>query len=221
MLSWSNAAAFCLASVILVAIPGPSVFFVVGRSLAIGRRGGLLSVLGNALGLLPHVIAVAVGVGAVVAASAPLLTVIKLAGAGYLIYLGVHAVRHRSVGAEPLEGSEPSRRHLLAQGFLVGVSNPKTMVFLVAVLPQFVRPEGGAVGLQMLILGGLFALIALLGDSVWAVLAGTVRDSFVQAPRRLAHLRGAGGILMVGLGGGLAVSAVSAVSPLIAVSDPS
>ena len=212
MVPWANTVAFCLASAILVAIPGPSVFFVVGRSLTLGRRGGLLSVLGNTLGLLPHLIAVAVGVGAVVAASAPLLTVIKLAGAGYLIYLGVQAVRHRRIGADPLEGSEPSRRHLLGQGFLVGISNPKTMVFLVAVLPQFVSPHGGAVGLQMLILGGLFALIALLGDSVWAVLAGTVRDSFVKAPRRLTHLRGAGGVMMVGLGGGLALSAVGAVS---------
>ena len=212
MLAWANTVAFCLASAILVAIPGPSVFFVVGRSLTLGRRGGLLSVLGNTLGLLPHLIAVAVGVGALVAASAPLLTVIKLAGAGYLIYLGVQAVRHRGVGADPLEQSEPSRRHLLGQGFLVGVSNPKAMVFLVAVLPQFVSPDGGAVGLQMLILGGLFALIALLGDSVWAVLAGTVRDSFVKAPRRLTHLRGAGGVMMVGLGGGLALSAVGAVS---------
>jgi threonine/homoserine/homoserine lactone efflux protein len=212
MVAWANTVAFCLASAILVAIPGPSVFFVVGRSLTLGRRGGLLSVLGNTLGLLPHLIAVAVGVGALVAASAPLLTVIKLAGAGYLIYLGVQAVRHRGVGADPLEQSEPSRRHLLGQGFLVGVSNPKAMVFLVAVLPQFVSPDGGAVGLQMLILGGLFALIALLGDSVWAVLAGTVRDSFVKAPRRLTHLRGAGGVMMVGLGGGLALSAVGAVS---------
>lgn len=212
MVAWANTVAFCLASAVLVAIPGPSVFFVVGRSLTLGRRGGLLSVLGNTLGLLPHLIAVAVGVGALVAASAPLLTVIKLAGAGYLIYLGVQAVRHRGVGADPLEQSEPSRRHLLGQGFLVGVSNPKAMVFLVAVLPQFVSPDGGAVGLQMLILGGLFALIALLGDSVWAVLAGTVRDSFVKAPRRLTHLRGAGGVMMVGLGGGLALSAVGAVS---------
>ena len=212
MLPWANTVAFCLASVILVAIPGPSVFFVVGRSLALGRRGGLLSVLGNTLGLVPHLIAVAVGVGAVVAASAPLLTVIKLAGAGYLIYLGTQAVRHRNVVADPLDQSEPTRRHLLGQGFLVGVSNPKTMVFLVAVLPQFVSRDGGAVGLQMLVLGGLFALIALLGDSVWAVLAGAVRDSFVTAPRRLTQLRGAGGIMMVGLGGGLAVSAVSAVS---------
>ncbi|HEY5845914.1 MAG TPA: LysE family translocator [Microlunatus sp.] len=212
MLPWANTVAFCLASVILVAIPGPSVFFVVGRSLALGRRGGLMSVLGNTLGLVPHLIAVAVGVGAVVAASAPLLTVIKLAGAGYLIYLGTQAVRHRNVVADPLDQSEPTRRHLLGQGFLVGVSNPKTMVFLVAVLPQFVSRDGGAVGLQMLILGGLFALIALLGDSVWAMLAGAVRDSFVTAPRRLTQLRGAGGIMMVGLGGGLAVSAVSAVS---------
>ncbi len=212
MLPWANTVAFCLASVILVAIPGPSVFFVVGRSLALGRRGGLMSVLGNTLGLVPHLIAVAVGVGAVVAASAPLLTVIKLAGAGYLIYLGTQAVRHRNVVADPLDQSEPTRRHLLGQGFLVGVSNPKTMVFLVAVLPQFVSPDGGAVGLQMLVLGGLFALIALLGDSVWAMLAGAVRDSFVTAPRRLTQLRGAGGIMMVGLGGGLAVSAVSAVS---------
>ena len=209
MVPWPNLAAFALASVILIAIPGPTMLFVVGRSLVLGRRGGLLSVVGNTLGLLPHLVAVAVGVGALVTASAGVLAVIKLAGAAYLIFLGVQAIRHRSVVTAGPVIAELNRSHLLGQGFLVGVSNPKAIVFFAAVLPQFVAYEHGLVWLQMLVLGATFAVIALLGDSAWVLLAGLVRDWFATSPRRTARLRGLGGGLMIALGGGLAATSAS------------
>lgn len=202
-------AAFALASVILIVIPGPSVLFVIGRSLSYGRRGGLLSVLGNGLGALPLVAAVAFGVGAIVAQSIMLFTIIKLLGAAYLVYLGVQAIRHRKDGVA--DGTDSARRSLtpavmLRQGFIVGVTNPKTIVFFVAVLPQFVSFEAGAIPLQMMVLGLVFVTIGFICDAVWAILAGTAQAWFAKSPRRLTGIRATGGGLMIGLGGGLALA---------------
>lgn len=202
-------AAFALASVILIVIPGPSVLFVIGRSLSYGRRGGLMSVLGNGLGALPLVAAVAFGVGAIVAQSIMLFTIIKLLGAAYLVYLGVQAIRHRKDSVT--DGTDSARRSLtpavmLRQGFIVGVTNPKTIVFFVAVLPQFVRFEAGAIPLQMMVLGLVFVTIGFICDAVWAILAGTAQAWFAKSPRRLSGIRAIGGGLMIGLGGGLALT---------------
>ncbi len=205
--SWTTVVAFGLTSLVLVLVPGPSVLFVVGRSLSLGRSGGLLSVAGNTLGMIPHVLAVAAGVGGIVARSAVVFTVVKLVGAAYLVYLGGQAVRHRHQVVVPHAAAPGlSRRRLLAEGFTVGVSNPKTIVFFVAVLPQFVAYDRGSVGLQLLVLGGVFAVIALGCDSGWALAAGTARDWFARTPRRVAHLRAGGGVMMIGLGGILAVT---------------
>lgn len=200
--------AFALASALLIVIPGPSVLFVIGRSLSYGRRGGLMSVLGNELGALPLVAAVAFGVGSIVAQSIMLFTIIKLLGAGYLVYLGVQAIRHRKEGGVE---AETGRRTLtpavmLRQGFIVGVTNPKTIVFFVAVLPQFVDFRAGAIPLQMMVLGLVFVVIAFISDAVWAILAGTARSWFARSPRRLSAVRATGGGLMIGLGGGLALT---------------
>lgn len=202
-------AAFALASVILIVIPGPSVLFVIGRSLSYGRRGGLMSVLGNGVGVLPLVAAVAFGVGSIVARSIMLFTIIKLLGAAYLIYLGVQAIRHRTDGVA--DDAESARRSLapstmLRQGFIVGVTNPKTIVFLVAVLPQFVSFGAGAIPLQMMVLGLVFVTIGFICDAIWALLAGTAQVWFTRSPRRLAGIRATGGGLMIGLGGGLALT---------------
>lgn len=201
--------AFALASLVLIVVPGPSVLFVIGRSLAFGRRGGLLSVLGNALGVLPLVAAVALGLGTVVATSAVLFTAVKLAGAAYLVYLGLQAIRHRRLGPVRMRGAghtELATWVVVRQGFVVGVSNPKTIVFLVAVLPQFVSLQAGAVPAQMMVLGVVFVVIALLSDSVWALAAGSAQEWFASSPRRLAGLRAAGGAMMVALGGTLALA---------------
>lgn len=199
----SSLGAFALTAFVLIVIPGPSVLFTVGRALSLGRRGGLLSVLGNALGTVPAVVLVALGLGRLIADSVIVFTVVKLAGAVYLAYLGVQTIRHRHRhGAVELAASaSPSAAHQLRQSFLVGVTNPKTAVFFVAVLPQFVSRDAGAVPLQLLVLGAVFTLIALLSDSVWAVTAGTARAWFGRNPRRLAHMTAGGGVMMLGLSG--------------------
>ncbi|MGP3533856.1 LysE family translocator [Microbacterium sp. RD1] len=199
--------AFLAAAVVLVVMPGPSVLFTIGRALALGRIGGLLSVVGNALGMLPIVVAVAFGVGAVVASSVVLFTALKIVGAAYLVYLGVQAIRHRkrtAAGAAAVTPRSPWR--LLAEAFVVGVTNPKTIAFFVAVLPQFVALEAGAVPLQILELGALFVVLALLCDSIWALAASAARSWFARSPRRLETVSGVGGGMMIGLGGVLLLS---------------
>jgi threonine/homoserine/homoserine lactone efflux protein len=202
-----NLLAFVLASVLLIMLPGPSVLFVLGRSIALGRRGGLLSVLGNALGMLPAIAAVALGIGALVAQSVVVFTVVKIAGAAYLVFLGVQAIRHRRERAMPDQSVAPrSTLRLLAEGFVVGITNPKTIAFFVAVLPQFVAHDAGSIPLQLAELGLIFFGLALVMDSVWALVAGTARDWFAKSPRRVERLGAAGGVMMIGLGGVLLVT---------------
>jgi threonine/homoserine/homoserine lactone efflux protein len=208
MVPLENLWAFVVASVVLIVIPGPSVLFVIGRSLALGRLGGLLSVLGNALGMVPLVSAVALGVGAIVAQSVVLFTIIKIAGALYLVYLGVQAIRHRADAAAAVNGEVAARSHWrqLGEGFVVGVTNPKTIAFFVAVLPQFVDFSAGAIPLQLFELGVVFIVLALLCDSVWALAASAARNWFARSPKRASHLAATGGVMMIGLGGVLALS---------------
>lgn len=207
MVPFTNLLAFALASLVLIAIPGPSVLFVIGRSLALGRKGGLLSVLGNALGMVPQIIAVALGVGTVLAQSIVLFTIIKFAGAAYLVYLGIQAIRHRG-GRTTAAGPAPSSStwRLLREGFLVGATNPKSTVFFVAVLPQFVDYLAGSIPLQLASLGAVFLVIALASDSIWALAAGTARHWFAHSPKRISTLGAAGGVMMIGLGGTLALT---------------
>jgi threonine/homoserine/homoserine lactone efflux protein len=199
--------AFAVAAFVLIIIPGPSVLFVVSRGVALGRRAALLSVLGNEAGLFVHVVAVAVGLGAVVERSAAVFTVLKLAGAAYLVYLGVKAIRSRRSLRGVLDAATlPKRgRRLFGEGFLVGVGNPKVIIFLAAILPQFVDRNGAAPGLQMLVLGMLFIVIALVCDSVWAMAAGTARNAIASSPRGLERMGAAGGVVMIGLGVRLAL----------------
>ncbi|MFF5289388.1 LysE family translocator [Paractinoplanes globisporus] len=201
-------AAFALASFVLIVIPGPAVLFAVSRALAYGRTVALKTVVGGALGSLTLAFAVAFGIGAIVETSVVVYTVIKFAGAAYLIYLGVQAVRHRrslreafAAQAGPISGGRT-----VLQGFLVGVTNPKTVVFFAAILPQFVDPRAGHANIQMLVLGAVFAAMALVMDSVWGMAAGTVRAWFARSARRLDLVGGAAGLTMVGLGVGLAAS---------------
>lgn len=208
MVPLTNLLTFALAAIALIALPGPSVLFVIGRSLALGRVGGFLSVLGNALGLIPVVAAVALGLGVLVTESIVLFTIIKFAGAAYIVYLGIQAIRHRKTATRGI-GVSVTRKtpwRLVAEGFVVGVTNPKSLVFFVAVLPQFVDYHAGAVPLQLATLGLVFVLLALLGDSVWALAAGSARTWFAKSPRRMEGLSATGGVMMIGLGGVLAVT---------------
>jgi threonine/homoserine/homoserine lactone efflux protein len=204
VISVSTLLAFILASFVIIVIPGPSVLFVIGRSLTLGRRAGLLSVLGNEAGVVPVVFAVAFGVGAIVEASIVLFTVIKIVGACYLAFLGIQAIRHRKDNLSKATESSPtvvSTGRVFLQGFIVGITNPKSLVFFVAVLPQFVNRAAGAIPLQFVQLGLIFVFIALLSDTVWALIAGSARAWFATNPKRMSRLSGVGGGMMIGLSG--------------------
>lgn len=204
----SNLVAFGAIVTVLIAVPGPSVLFTISRALTVGRTAALFTVVGNAGGEYLQVIAVAVGVGQLLERSTEVLTVVKWIGAAYLVYLGVQAIRRRRsiAGALNAQVPEVSPRRAVRDGFVVGVTNPKTIVFFVVALPQFSNPASGPVAVQMLLLGALFPPIAILLDSAWAVAAGTARQWFASSPRRLAAIGGTGGLVMIGLGLGLAVN---------------
>jgi threonine/homoserine/homoserine lactone efflux protein len=201
-------ASFSVAAFILIVVPGPSVLFVVSRGVALGRRAAVVTALGNAVGIFLQVVAVALGVGAVIERSVALLSAIRLLGAAYLVYLGVQALRHRRTLASVLDAgaAAPERRGLALEGFVVGVSNPKWIVFFTAILPQFIDPSGAPVALQMLALGAIAVAIAVVSDSVWGMVAGTARSWLARSPRRLEALGGAGGLTMIGLGVRLAAT---------------
>lgn len=202
--------AFALVALVLIAIPGPSVVFTIGRALAYGRGTALATVVGNAVGLLAIVVLVSFGLGIVVEESIVAFTVLKLAGAAYLVWLGVQAIRHRKDFAVDQTAAAGSRRlhpfTATRQGFVVGVSNPKALLIIGAVLPQFVDRTTGQVPVQMLLLGLVAVLIGLLSDSLWAVVASQLRDWFLSSRRRGEALGTVGGLSMVGLGVSLAVS---------------
>ncbi|MEV7647714.1 LysE family translocator [Arthrobacter sp. NPDC089319] len=206
MVPVENFFAFAVTAAVIIVIPGPSVLFTIGRSIAFGRRAGVLSVAGNSLGIIPAILAVAFGVGAIVAASVVAFTVLKIAGGLYLVWLGIQAIRHRHAHVSGTSRVPASSWKLLRQGFIVGFTNPKTLAFFLAVLPQFVDPATGAVWAQLLLLGLTFQAIALVCDSVWALAAGTARAWFAKSPRRISTLSGSGGVMMIGLGGTLALT---------------
>lgn len=200
--------AFAALVTVLIAVPGPSVLFTIGRALTVGRRSALFTVAGNALGVYGQVIAVAFGMGALVQRSAAAFTAVKWAGSAYLIYLGAQAFRHRKSVADALAarlGPVPPAR-AVRDGIVVGALNPKTIVFFVIVLPQFTDRAAGSVPVQMLILGAFFPLIALVLDSAWALAAGSASLWFERSPRRLELVGGAGGLMIVGLGISLALT---------------
>jgi len=204
----STLLAFVGASVVLALIPGPSLLFTLGRAISSGRREALLTVAGNGLGVFTQSVGVAAGLGPVVAASATAYTVLKVAGALYLVWLGIGALRHRrALIAELRDDVDLAARtpaiHALRRGFVVGLTNPKTIVFFGALLPQFVDRSAGPAWVQMVVLGAIFVAIAMSSDASVALLAGRARDWFASSPRRMERVGGAGGLMMVGLGVGL------------------
>jgi threonine/homoserine/homoserine lactone efflux protein len=202
MVPMQSVLAFAGVAVILVAIPGPSVLFTISRALTGGRRTALWNVVGNELGLMVQVIAVAFGAGALIESSAEVFTAVKLAGAVYIVFLGVQAIRHRRSLSEAVAGgtgSVPPGR-AIRDGAVVGATNPKTVAFFLIVLPQFTRPAAGHLTLQLLVLGCVFPVVALVIDAAWALAAGALSQWLSRSPRRLAAIGGVGGLVMIGLG---------------------
>lgn len=195
--------AFCAISVVLIVIPGPSVLFIVSRAVSMGRAAAVRTALGNAVGALVLVAGVSLGLGALLTTASLTYEIVRYAGAAYLVYLGVQAIRHRRDFALPAP-DRPVHRVWL-EGFLVGVTNPKTAVFFAAVLPQFVDASQPATP-QLLVLGAVFVALAAVCDSCWGLLAGTARQWFARSPRRLHGLGAAGGGVMIALGAGVALS---------------
>jgi threonine/homoserine/homoserine lactone efflux protein len=193
---------FALAAFALIVIPGPSVLYVVSRGVTLGRRAALASVAGNALGEYVQVIGVAFGLGLVLERSIVVFTVVKLAGAGYLVYLGVRTFVRRRELPRALSAAPAAwqPRRVLRDGFVVGLTNPKTTVFFAAILPQFADARSGHLPLQFLVLGLVFMAIALVSDSMWGLAAGTARAWFDRSPRRLERVGAASGLVTIGLG---------------------
>jgi threonine/homoserine/homoserine lactone efflux protein len=209
VISLDQVLGFGLAAFILIAIPGPSVVFTIGRALAYGRAVALATVVGNSIGLLVIVVLVALGLGVIVQESIEVYTVLKLLGAVYLVWLGVQAIRHRHdfhLDAATDMGPKVSFTRAMRQGFVVGVTNPKAFMILGAVLPQFVDRGEGHVQTQMLLLGLLAFTIGLLSDSLWALIASQLRTWFARSRRRGEAVGAAGGVSMIGLGVALAVA---------------
>lgn len=200
--------AFVATAFVLIVVPGPSVLFVISRGVALGRRAALATVAGNAAGFYLQVVAVALGVGTIIERSAMVFTTLKLAGGAYLVVLGVRALRYRRAWSEILDAAvtPKSARRILREGFVVGLTNPKAAVFFAAVLPQFVDPSRGHVPVQLLALGLVFVLVALVSDGAWGFAAGTARSWLARSPRRLERVGGAGGLVMIGLGMRLALT---------------
>lgn len=193
---------FLVASFLFIQVPGPSLLFAIGRALTVGRRDALLSVVGNAVGMIAQAALLAVGLGTLVATSATAFTVVKFIGAAYVIYLGVQAIRHRKDASLAMTTTQPTTRdqHPVRTGFTVGATNPKTMVFFAAFLPQFVDPSRGHAVLWTVLLGVVFGVMAVLSDSVWTLMAAQARLWFAKRPQRLDHLSTAGGAMMIALG---------------------
>ncbi|MET7573154.1 LysE family translocator [Streptomyces sp. NPDC005492] len=211
MVSTDRFLAFAAMSLLVIVIPGPSVLFVIGRALAHGRRTAVATALGNVFGSYLLVTAVAFGIGSLVERSVTIYLTVKLAGAAYLVYLGVQAFRHRKdLKASAMRAAPETERRgdlrTVLDGALVGVTNPKGVVFFAAVLPQFVNHSAGHVPTQMLLLGLIPISIGLVTDTLWGLTASAARTWFARSDRRLSLIGGAGGVTMIGLGVTVAVT---------------
>jgi threonine/homoserine/homoserine lactone efflux protein len=197
---------FALAASVLIVIPGPAVLYIVSQSVGQGRRAGLVSASGVASGGLVHVIAAAVGLSGLLLSSATLFSVVKFAGAGYLIYLGGRRLLGLEASALLAPTEARSRRQLYRDGAVVNILNPKTALFFYAFLPQFLDPDRGAIALQALVLGAIFVAIALLSDSLWALASGSAAEWLKERPIAVKVERWVTGTVLIGLGAAAALT---------------
>ena len=207
----STLALFSLAALALIVVPGPAVLYIVARSVDQGRRAGVVSALGIAVGGLVHVVAATVGLSALVVSSARAFEIVKYAGAAYLVLLGLRRLLTREEPAGDGRDRAPLRR-IFGQGVVVNVLNPKTALFFLAFLPQFVDPDAGSVALQTATLGAIFVVLALASDSLYGLAAGTLGGALRRSTGFLRVQRWVSGSVFVGLGLATAVSGSKAKS---------
>ena len=193
-------AVFVVAALVLLLVPGPSVLYIVARSIDQGRRAGITSVLGIHVGTLVHIAAATVGLSALVLSSAVAFTAVKVAGAAYLIGLGLWTLLSRHAESEIALGGERGLRRVFAQGIVVNVLNPKTALFFLAFLPQFVDADAPHPALEVAFLGLLFAGMGLVTDSMWALAAGTAGGVLRRSRRFVSVQRRVTGTVYIGLG---------------------
>jgi threonine/homoserine/homoserine lactone efflux protein len=200
MPSPTTLALFAAATIVLLVVPGPAVLYIVTRSAAQGRTAGFVSVLGVHTGSLVHVTFAAVGVSALLYASATAFTVVKYAGAAYLVFLGLRKLLGRGEAGGQAEPPAASHSRLFGQGVLVNVLNPKTAIFFLAFLPQFVNPSRGPVAPQVVLLGVCFIVLGIASDGAYALLASALAGRLRRTPRARAVLDRSSGAMLVGLG---------------------
>jgi len=208
----SRLAEYIVAAMIIILAPGPSVLFVIARAIAWGRKTALFTVAGNVSGAFSLAILVAIGLGPILQKSDLAYAAIQWGGGGYLIYLGIDALRHRRIHAADMKNQgdiAPGVLRSMRDGFWVGALNPKGLVFFAAVLPQFVDRDRGHVTGQLILLGGIFSILALISDGSWALLAGTARQWLATDEKRLEKLRATGGAVMITLGTLVIISAIT------------
>lgn len=194
---------YCIAAVIIVLAPGPSVLFVLARAIAWGRATAIATVVGNVLGAFSLSVVVAVGLGPILQRSEIAFIAVQVLGGFYLVYLGIVAIKHSQIHASDMTNQgdiRPSKWKSMREGFWVGALNPKGMVFFAAILPQFVDRDAGKVTSQLILMGAIFAVIALFSDGTWGILAGTIRNWLATELKRLVFMRMTGGIVMIILG---------------------
>lgn len=191
---------FIVAAVALLVVPGPAVFYLVTQSIGSGRRGGMAAMLGIQTAGAVHVAAAAAGVSAVLVSSAVAFSILKYAGAVYLVWLGIRRLIHRqSLVDDAMRRHARTGAQLYRQGFLVNLLNPKAALFFVAVLPQFIDPDAGAAWSQVLVLGAIFLAVAVVTDTVWVLASGWVARR-VQTPRAQKVERVISAAVLVALG---------------------
>jgi len=209
--SGANFSLFLLAALIIAAVPGPAILYVAARTLSGGRKAGIASAFGTALGGLVHVIGGGLGVSAVILASAELFAALKLAGAVYLIWLGVRTFRE--AGHSPLEQAAPtSAKRAFRDGIVVEALNPKMAVFFLAFIPQFIDPAAGHPALQFMALGLITVALNTVADVVVVAMASAARENFVRKPLLFRRLRQGSGFFLAGLGISLALARRPAAS---------
>lgn len=201
---------FSGAALALLLLPGPAVLYIVARSASQGVRAGLVSVAGIHVGTLVHIAAAVLGLSALIVASATAFTAIKLAGAAYLVYLGVSTLRGRNRAFDlPTDTPARSHRRIFTDGIVLNILNPKTAVFFLAFVPQFVDVDAGNATAQVVVLGALFVAIGLVTDGLYAVTAGWIGRRLRRSPGAARRSETTAGAIYLGLGVTTALSGSS------------